>query len=85
MQSASGIVSAGLQEAPVPTDGHGKSDIGLLACRDDVVGIETTVGAHGELSSGSGVAQSAHRLRQEVGCIASGVSPSPSYATATSG
>lgn len=81
VQSASSIVA----EAPVPTDGHGKSDIGLLECRDDVVGIETTVGVHRGLSSGSGVAHSAHRLRQEVDCVASGVSPSTSYATATSG
>ena len=40
----------------VLTDGDGEADIQLAADRDDGVGVEATVGPHGELSFDTGVA-----------------------------
>ena len=56
-------------------DGDGEADIQLAADGDHGVGIEAAVDPHRELSGGSGVAHSAHRLPQEVGRAPSGVGP----------
>ena len=56
-------------------DGDGEADIQLAADRDDGVGVEPAVGPHRELPCGPGVAHPPHRLAQEVGGSASGVSP----------
>ena len=54
-------------------DGDGEAHIHLAADRDQGVGIEAAVGAHRELSCGSGMAHSPHRLTQEVGGTPNGV------------
>ena len=56
-------------------DGDGEADIQLAAERDDGVVVEAAVSPHRELSRGPGVAHPSHRLPQEVGGAASGVSP----------
>ena len=50
----------------VLTDGDGEADIQLAADRDDGVGVEATVGPHGELSFDTGVAHPSHSFTQEV-------------------
>ncbi len=52
-----------------------EADVHLPADRDDIVGIEATVGAHGELPCGPGSTDAPDRLAQEVGGAADGVRP----------
>ena len=55
------------------SDGDGEANIVIATYVDDVAGVEAAVGAHGELTGGPGVAYTAHRLTQEVGCAPTGV------------
>ena len=65
-------------------DGDGEAHIHLAADRDQGVGIEAAVGAHRELSCGSGMAHSPHRLTQEVGGAPNGVGATRSRDISTS-
>ena len=62
-------------QAFVLADGDGEADIHPAADGDHGVGIEAAVGPHREVSGGSGIAHSAHRLPQEVGGAAGGIGP----------
>ena len=62
-----------IAQSGVLTDGDGEADTCLSAYGDDVMGVEATVGAYGELSCGPGAAHPAHRLTQEVGCAPGGI------------
>ena len=59
----------------VLADGDGVSDLRLAAGGDDVVVVEATVGPHGELTRGAGIAHAAHRLAQEMGGAPGRVGP----------
>ena len=60
------------------SDGDGEADVGLSADRDDVLGVEAAVGAHGELTCGACVSHPGYGLSQEVCCATGGVGTTPS-------
>ena len=63
-------------------DGDGEAYVQLAADRYHAMGVEAAVGAHRELSCGSGMAHPAYRLPQEVGGIPSSIGaalPQPGY------
>ncbi len=53
--------------------GDGEAHIVITTYVDDVAAVEAAVGAHGELTFTPGVAHTAHRLTQEVGCAPTSV------------
>ena len=55
------------------SDGDGEADTLVATHGDDVTAVEAAVGPHGELTFTPGVAHTAHRLTQEVGCAPTGV------------
>ena len=70
-----------IAQALVLADGDGEADTVVATDGDDVVCVEATVGPHGELTGGPGVAYPSHGLTQEVGGAAGRVGPTPAQPT----